>query len=66
MEARLQPSLAASRSPSRFARAGRTKEVVFAGIGRNRDVIIGPDDYPYVVLNLPNGTILRLTAVDEK
>lgn len=36
------------------------QEVVIQGMGRIRDVILGPDATPYVVLNFPNGMILRL------
>lgn len=40
------------------------EEVVFSGLGRIRDVVIGPGDVPYVVLNFPNGMILRLAPVN--
>ena len=35
-------------------------ELLFQGFGRIRDVVDGPDGYPYVLLNNPNGTIYRL------
>jgi glucose/arabinose dehydrogenase len=35
-------------------------ELVLQGHGRIRDVATGPDGYPYVVLNNPNGIIYRL------
>ena len=35
-------------------------ELVLQGHGRIRDVATGPDGYPYVVLNNPNGVIYRL------
>ena len=42
------------------------EEVVLQGMGRIRDVLLGPDGHPYVVLNFPNGMILRLAAVDRE
>ncbi len=36
------------------------EEMLFKGFGRLRDVIVGPDGFPYVALNHPNGTIYRL------
>jgi len=41
-----------------------SQDVVIQGMGRMRDVIIGPDGNPYVVLNFPNGMILRLAPLD--
>lgn len=38
------------------------EEVVIQGMGRIRDVILGPDAALYVVLNNPNGMILRLVS----
>jgi aldose sugar dehydrogenase len=35
-------------------------ELLLKGLGRIRDVADGPDGYPYVVLNNPNGRIYRL------
>lgn len=40
-------------------------ERLFAGEGRIRDVIVGPDGLPYVALNQPNGQIYRLIPVGE-
>jgi hypothetical protein len=39
------------------------EEVLIEGLGRIRDVIVGPDGLPYVALNQPNGQILRLAPV---
>jgi glucose/arabinose dehydrogenase len=36
------------------------EEVLLEGLGRIRDVIVGPDGLPYIALNQPNGQILRL------
>lgn len=38
------------------------EEVVIQGMGRIRDVIVGPDGNLYVVLNFPNGMILRVVS----
>lgn len=42
------------------------EEVVIQGMGRIRDVLLGPDDTLYMVLNFPNGMILRLLALDQE
>lgn len=43
-----------------------TKEdTLLQGMGRIRDVMLGPDGNPYVVLNFSNGMILRLVAFDR-
>jgi glucose/arabinose dehydrogenase len=36
------------------------EQVLMEGIGRIRDVIVGPDGLPYVALNQPNGQVYRL------
>jgi glucose/arabinose dehydrogenase len=36
------------------------EEVLLDGVGRFRDVVVGPDDVPYVAVNQPNGQIYRL------
>ncbi len=36
------------------------EEVLFKGHGRIRDVVSGPDGFPYVVINRPNGAIYRV------
>jgi glucose/arabinose dehydrogenase len=41
------------------------EERLFAGEGRLRDVVIGPDGMPYVALNQPNGQIYRLSPAGE-
>ncbi|WP_116810584.1 PQQ-dependent sugar dehydrogenase [Steroidobacter cummioxidans] len=41
------------------------EDPVLQGMGRIRDVMLGPDGTPYVVLNFPNGMILRLVAFDR-
>ncbi|HEY0687393.1 MAG TPA: PQQ-dependent sugar dehydrogenase [Steroidobacter sp.] len=41
------------------------EEVVIQGMGRIRDVILGPDRIPYIVLNFPNGMILRLVPTER-
>ena len=38
---------------------------LFQGFGRIRDVVTGPDGYPYVVLNNPNGAIYRLVTASR-
>jgi glucose/arabinose dehydrogenase len=35
-------------------------EILFADLGRIRDVAVDPDGYPCVVLNNPTGAIYRL------
>ncbi len=40
------------------------EEVLFKGHGRIRDVVSGPDGFPYVVINRPNGVIYRM-AMDD-
>lgn len=35
-------------------------ELLLENLGRIRDVVIGPDGYPYLVFNTPNGIIYRL------
>jgi aldose sugar dehydrogenase len=40
------------------------EETVIQGMGRIRDVSVGPDGNPYVVLNLPNGMIFRLVRTE--
>ncbi|MBC8001701.1 MAG: PQQ-dependent sugar dehydrogenase, partial [Opitutaceae bacterium] len=40
------------------------EEVVFKGVGRVRDVAIGPDGLPWVVMNTP-GRIARLVPADR-
>lgn len=47
-------------------RATGTEEVLFKGFGRIRDVTIGPDGFPYIALNHPNGTIYRLVPLEDK
>jgi glucose/arabinose dehydrogenase/mono/diheme cytochrome c family protein len=47
-------------------RATGKEEVLFKGFGRIRDVAIGPDGFPYIALNHPNGTIYRLVPVAEE
>lgn len=42
----------------------RGEQVLMDGMGRIRDVIVGPDGLPYVALNQPNGQIYRLRPVD--
>jgi glucose/arabinose dehydrogenase len=37
-----------------------SEEILLDGVGRFRDVIVGPDGLPYVALNQPNGQIFRL------
>jgi glucose/arabinose dehydrogenase len=39
------------------------EEIVLDGLGRIRDVIVGPDELPYVALNQPNGQIFKLVPV---
>ena len=39
-------------------------ELLLQGLGRIRDVMDGPDGYPYVILNFPNGVICRLVPAD--
>jgi glucose/arabinose dehydrogenase len=34
--------------------------LLFKGLGRIRDVVVGPDGYPYVVLNRFAGAIFRV------
>ncbi len=41
-------------------------ELVFKGHGRIRDVVSGPDGFPYVVLNHPNGAIYRLVPAGDE
>ncbi len=41
------------------------EETLFKGFGRLRDVIVGPDGFPYIALNHPNGTIYRLVPETE-
>lgn len=41
------------------------EELVLENSGRIRDVIVGPDDLPYVALNHPNGQIYRLRPLDD-
>jgi glucose/arabinose dehydrogenase len=41
------------------------QENILQGMGRIRDVMLGPDGHPYVVLNFPNGMILRAVAFDR-
>ena len=36
------------------------EEVILEGMGRIRDVTVGPDGHLYVVLNHPNGRVMRL------
>lgn len=36
------------------------EELLLEGVGRIRDVIVGPDGRPYVAINQPNGQIFRL------
>lgn len=36
------------------------EELLLEGVGRIRDVIVGPDGLPYIALNQPNGQIIRL------
>jgi glucose/arabinose dehydrogenase len=36
------------------------EELLLDGVGRIRDVIVGPDGRPYVAINQPNGQIFRL------
>jgi glucose/arabinose dehydrogenase len=38
------------------------EEILLDGVGRFRDVVMGPDGLPYVALNQPNGRIYRLKA----
>ncbi|NLG75056.1 MAG: PQQ-dependent sugar dehydrogenase, partial [Xanthomonadaceae bacterium] len=38
--------------------------VLFKGFGRIRDVVVGPDGYPYVVLNQFSAGVYRLRRVD--
>jgi glucose/arabinose dehydrogenase len=38
-------------------------EILFADIGRIRDITVDPDGYPCVVLNNPNGAMYRLVPV---
>jgi glucose/arabinose dehydrogenase/cytochrome c553 len=40
------------------------EEVILQGRGRIRDVNVGPDGNPYVVLNFPNGMIFRLARAE--
>ena len=40
-------------------------EVLLQGMGRIRDISIGPDSYPYVVLNHPTGMIYRLVPANS-
>lgn len=40
------------------------QDVLFEGKGRIRDVTVGPDGYPHVALNQPNGTIYRMVPAD--
>jgi glucose/arabinose dehydrogenase len=37
------------------------EDVLLDGIGRFRDVVIGPDGLPYVAVNQPNGQIYRIS-----
>ena len=46
------------------ARATGHEEVLLKGFGRIRDVVIGPDAFPYIAVNSPNGTIYRLVPLD--
>jgi glucose/arabinose dehydrogenase/cytochrome c553 len=39
-------------------------EILFKGFGRIRDVVSGPDGFPYVAINHPNGAIYRLVPMD--
>lgn len=39
--------------------------VLFKGFGRIRDVVVGPDGYPYVVLNQFSAGVYRLRRVDS-
>lgn len=36
------------------------QDVLIEGLGRVRDVTVGPDGYPYLILNQPNGMIYRM------
>jgi glucose/arabinose dehydrogenase len=36
------------------------EDVLFENMGRIRDVVVGPDELPYVALNQPNGRVYRL------
>ncbi len=36
------------------------EELLLEGLGRIRDVIVGPDGLPYIALNQPNGQLFRL------
>lgn len=40
------------------------EETLMDGLGRIRDVVVGPDGLPYVALNQPNGQIYRLVPAD--
>jgi glucose/arabinose dehydrogenase len=40
------------------------EEILLDGVGRFRDVVMGPDGLPYVALNQPNGRIYRLRGSD--
>jgi glucose/arabinose dehydrogenase len=42
------------------------QEVLIQGIGRIRDVTVGPDGYPYIALNQPNGMIYRMVPVRRR
>jgi len=39
-------------------------EVLLKGRGRIRDVVSGPDGFPYVVINRPNGAIYRVVSAE--
>ncbi len=41
------------------------EEVLLQNAGRIRDVVGGPDGYPYLVLNQPNGAIYRLVPTGD-
>lgn len=41
------------------------EELLLKNLGRIRDVVNGPDGYPYLVLNQPNGSIYRLVPISD-
>jgi len=40
--------------------------VLLEGIGRLRDVVVGPDEMPYIASNQPNGRIYRLVPASNR